>query len=81
VDVVTVITNRVLDPLGVSAETLAELGPGPHRDAGLLHRGLYNAQRHWSAQLPDGPDVPYRFGVHTPGEVAVLIADSLGTEL
>jgi len=81
VDVTAVVTNRVLEPLGVSGETLSELAPGPHRDAGLLHRGLYSAQRRWSADLPDGPDVPYHFGVRTSGEVAVLIADSLWLEL
>ncbi|NNC93616.1 MAG: hypothetical protein HKN80_14120 [Acidimicrobiia bacterium] len=78
VDIAAIVTNRVLDPLGVSEETLAGLPAGPHRDAGLLHRGLHAAQRRWSADLPDGPDIPFLFGVHTPGEVAVLIADSIG---
>ena len=81
VDIAGVITNRVLDPLRVSEETLSGLPAGPHRDAGLLHRGLYDAQRRWGADLPDGPDIPFLFGVHTPGEVAVLIADSLGATL
>lgn len=81
VDVACVIANRVLDPLGVSEDTLAGMAAGPHRDAGLLHRGLHSAQRRWIGDLPDGPAVPYLFGVHTPGEVAVLIADRLGPEL
>lgn len=81
VDIPAVITNRVLDPLGVSEQTLSRLEPGPHRDAGLLHRGLYADQRRWSAELPEGPNVPFHFGVHTPGEVSVLIADDLGPEL
>jgi anion-transporting ArsA/GET3 family ATPase len=80
-DIPLVITNRVLAPLGVSEDTLAGLAAGPHRDAGLLHRGLYGAQRRWGADLPAGPEVPYHFGVHTAGEVAVLIADSLGETL
>ena len=80
-DIAAVIANRVLDPLGVSEETLACVTAGPHRDAGRLHRGLHSAQRRWIAELPDGPAVPYLFGVHTPGEVAVLIADRLGGEL
>ena len=78
VDIAAILTNRVLDPLGVSEETLTGMPAGPHRDAGLLHRGLYDAQRRWSAEIPDGPDIPFLFGVHTPGEVAVLIADSIG---
>jgi anion-transporting ArsA/GET3 family ATPase len=81
VDIAAILTNRVLDPLGVSEETLAGLPAGPHRDAGLLHRGLHGAQRRWKADLPDGPEVPFLFGVHTPGEVAVLIADSIGATL
>lgn len=80
-EVATVIANRVLEPLGVSEETLAGLASGPHRDAGMLHRGLHSAQRRWLNELPAGPVVPYLFGVHTPGEVAVLIADRLGSEL
>lgn len=78
VDIVSVVANRVLDPLGVSEETLELVDSEPHRAAGRLHRGLYTAQRRWSAELPLGPQVPYRFGIHTPGEVAALIADSLG---
>lgn len=81
IEVSGVITNRVLSPLGVSEETLVGESAGPHRDAGLLQRGLYSAQRRWGAQLPDGPQVPYLFGVHTPGEVAVRIADQLETTL
>jgi anion-transporting ArsA/GET3 family ATPase len=80
-DVATVIANRVLEPLGVSEETLAALAAGSHRDAGMLHRGLHSSQRRWLNELPAGPVIPYLFGVHTPGEVAVLIADRLGSEL
>jgi len=81
VNVESVIANRVLDPLGVSEDTLTGIAAGPHRDAGLLHRGLHSSQRRWIGDLPDGPIVPYLFGVHTPGEVAALIADCLGPEL
>ena len=81
VDIASVITNRVLEPLGVSEDTLELVESLPHRQAGRLHRGLHAAQRRWIADLPDGPQVPYRFGIHTPGEVAALIADNLGTDL
>lgn len=79
VDIVAVVTNRLLGPLGVSEETLELVESDPHRQAGRLHRGLYAAQRRWASDLPAGPQVPYRFGVHTPGEVAALIAESLGS--
>lgn len=77
VDLTSVVANRVLEPLGVSETTLTELPAGPHRDAGMLHRSLYRDQRRWMSQLPAGPTVPYFFGVHTPGEVAVRVADEL----
>lgn len=81
IELADIFTNRVLSPLGVSEDTLRALPPGPHRDAGLLHRGLYESQRHWHARLPPGPSIPYLFGVHTPGEVAVRMADHLGETL
>ena len=81
VDIVGVFANRVLDPLGVSDDSLRSLAAGPHRDAGLLHRSLHGDQRRWMTDLPDGPAIPYLFGVHTPGEVAVLVADALGPQL
>ena len=81
VDLAGLITNRVLEPLGVSEDTLAALPPGPHRDAGLLHRSLHGDQRRWMGELPPGPTIPYLFGVHTPGEVAALMADEIGPAL
>ena len=81
VDIAAVIANRVLGPLGVSEETLDLVESRPHRQAGRLHRGLHADQRRWIADLPAGPQVPYRFGVHTPGEVAALIADNLGASV
>ncbi len=81
VTISAVITNRLLSPLGVSEATVLAQPAGAHRDAGLLHRGLRRGQRRWNGQLPDGPQLPYLFGVHTPGEVAVRIADQLGEAL
>ncbi len=72
-----VITNRMLARLPVSEEKLATIASDPHREAGLLHRSLFSSQQQWRAQLPQGPEVPYFFGVHTPGEAAALIAESL----
>jgi anion-transporting ArsA/GET3 family ATPase len=76
-----VIVNRELPPLRVGEEVLADLPPGPHRDAGELHRGLYRSQRRWRKRLPPGPSVPFFFGLHTPAEVAVRTADALGEQL
>ena len=71
------ITNRMLPRLAVSKTELAGVASTPHREAGSLHRSLFGSQQRWRAKLPEGPEVPYFFGVHTPGEAAALIADSL----
>lgn len=73
----TVIRNRTLQPLGVGEDTLASVASEPHREAGYLHRALYESQRRWDRDLPPGPEIPFLFGVHTPAEVAVLAADAL----
>lgn len=77
VTLAAVIRNRVLQPLGVGEGTLAKVTSAPHREAGILHRSLYESQRRWDTYLPAGPEIPFLFGVHTPAEVAVLMADVL----
>ncbi len=77
INMASLITNRILPRLAVSEETLAMVASTPHREAGLLHRSLFNSQLRWRAELPAGPEVPFLFGVHTPGEAAALIAESL----
>jgi anion-transporting ArsA/GET3 family ATPase len=71
-----VIVNRTLDPLEGDIGTLK---PGPAKDAALLHTALYEEQERWIRELPDGPHIPYFFGLHTPPEVAARIADLWGT--
>jgi anion-transporting ArsA/GET3 family ATPase len=67
-----VVVNRVLEPLGVDVQTVPE---GPARDAARLHSDLMEEQTRWLKELPEGPRIPYFFGVHTPSEVAARIAD------
>jgi anion-transporting ArsA/GET3 family ATPase len=71
-----VVINRTLDPLKATFDTLA---PGPAKDAALLHTSLYEEQERWIRELPDGPRIPYFFGLHTPPEVAARIADLWGS--
>ena len=66
-----VIVNRLLPPPPKGEAT------GPLEDAAQLHRGLYESQQRWRTELPDGPGLPYLFGLHTPPEVAARLAEEL----
>ena len=65
-----VIVNRTVRALGVSAEKLATVEDENMRDAGLLHRGLYENQKRWVKELPDHQALPLVFGEHDPHRVA-----------
>lgn len=71
--------NRVIEPLGVSETSLEEVASLAARNAGLLHRGLYENQRRWRKHLPDHGRLPFLFGVHEPARVASLLADEIVT--
>lgn len=67
-----VVANRVLDPMsgggspaGVAGEMLA------------LHRSLWKEQQVWLERLPAELQIPYLFGLFTPGEVAARMSDEL----
>lgn len=70
-----VVANRVLEPLGIPEPVIAEVAPGPARDAALLHLGLQEAQARWLARLPDPLHLPLLFGMRTPVEVSARLAD------
>src|SRR5665811_490605 len=70
-----VVVNRALPALGVELEDIERLDDGPAKEAALLHTALYEEQLRWLRSLPDGPQIPYLFGLHTPPEVAERIAD------
>ncbi len=76
VGIENVIVNRTLDALEGDVESLDD---GPAKQAALLHNGLFEEQERWIAHLPDGPRVPYFFGLHTPSEVAARMADLWGS--
>ena len=71
------IVNRTLRPLGVSAAKLDALEEGSVRDAGILHRGLYDAQKRWRDELPEHTDLPLLFGEHDPARIAERLAREL----
>ncbi len=69
--------NRLIEPLGVSETSLEQVTSAAARNAGLLHRGLYENQRRWRKHLPDHNRLPFLFGVHDPSRVASLLADEI----
>ena len=69
-----VIVNRTLRPLGVSETTLEAVTNEALRDAGRLHRGLYESQKRWRRELPDHRALPMLFGEHDPAAVAERLA-------
>lgn len=69
------VTNRTLDPLGVTPTKVEALPDGPAKDAARLHSAVYEEQQHWLRQLPKSLHIPYLFGLLTPAEVAARMAD------
>lgn len=69
---VTVIINRMLPELAAR-----DTGSPVAREAADLHRALYRAQQEWRSRLPDGSEVPFLFGLHTPAEVSSRLSEEL----
>lgn len=74
-----VIVNRTLRPLGVSEASLEGVDDPIVRDAGLLHRGLYEAQKRWRRELPEHVALPLLFGEHDAARIADGLARELGS--
>jgi hypothetical protein len=70
-----VVANRLLPELAVTAETIATLPVGAHREAAMHHQALRAQHQQWLESLPKGPRLPYLFGIHTAGEVAEQLSD------
>jgi Mrp family chromosome partitioning ATPase len=68
----TIIANRVLETV-VGSETPA----GSIGEMVTLHRSLVDEQGKWLDKLPPDLELPYLFGLFTPGEVAAHISDDL----
>ncbi|MDX1691229.1 MAG: hypothetical protein R3290_09435, partial [Acidimicrobiia bacterium] len=62
----------------VDGDVVDGLPDGPHRRAALLHRGLHAGQRAWIERLPPATELPFLFGLMTPGEVTARLADLWG---
>jgi anion-transporting ArsA/GET3 family ATPase len=75
-----VVANRILPALLATSEQINEAGPGPIREAALMHNALREEQQKWMSELPPDMQLPFLFGLHTPPEVAARLADVLGEE-
>lgn len=75
-----VVANRILPPLLANSRQINEAGPGPIREAALMHNALREEQQKWMSELPPDMQLPFLFGLHTPPEVAARLADVLGEE-
>ncbi len=75
VTLAAVVANRILPDLALTAAAIEQLPAGPHRSAAQHHRSVQDQQERWLAELPEGPRLPYLFGIHTPGEVSEQLAD------
>lgn len=74
----TIILNSVLAPSGMARSDLDQLPDGPLRDAATLQIDLEHEQIRWTEGLGHAVELPYLFGVFTPGEVAERLADEIG---
>jgi len=76
IDLVGLVVNRVLPELEVPTAAIAALETGAYRDAAVLHTSLNRSQKRWIAELPAmTTELPFLFGLMTPGEVAARLAD------
>ena len=66
----TLIANRVLEELTDDATPV-----GPVGEAADLHRALWTEQQEWLRKLDTDFQLPYLFGLFTPGEVAARMSD------
>lgn len=77
IDVAAVYANRVLEPLAVPVATLASIEGTATWAAAHHHSTTYELQRQTLAGLRCDRELPYLFGMRTPGEVAARLAEEL----
>lgn len=75
VDVVGVVTNRVISRMPIADDVVDTMPSGSVRAAAHLHQTLADDQQRWIDELPEGPRIPYHFGVLTAPELAAMLTD------
>ncbi len=75
-----VVANRILPRLAGDQQKIKEVGPGPVREAALMHKALQKSSSGgWLSCLPDGSFLSCS-ALHTPPEVAARLADDMGED-
>ena len=77
IDLAGIWINRTVEPLGVGAAALEAVEDQATRNAGLLHRGIYESQRRWRQYLPEHRRLPFVFGVHEPMRIARILSEQM----
>lgn len=68
----TVLNNRVLPRLVDRSTPSGTVG-----DMARMHRSIWHEQQVWLERVPHDLELPYMFGLFTPGEVAARMSDEL----
>ena len=75
----SVVMNRMLTPASFDDSDLNSLPTGPLRAAGVHQLSMERSQAEWATNVDADATLPFLRGVLTPGEVAVQLADAIGT--
>jgi len=75
----TIFVNRTVEALGVSESVLDDVDDVAVREAGQMHRALYENQKHWRGELPEHVALPLLFGEHDPTAVADRLASAMSS--
>ncbi len=77
VEVAAIVANRVLPEMKVSAKALAAVAGTVTGAAAHHHVTTFTRQQTWLADLEPTLELPYLFGLLTPGEVSAQLAEVL----
>jgi hypothetical protein len=75
----TVVMNRMLEAASFDESDVEGLPDGPLRAAAEHQLSMERSQTEWAAKIKADATLPFLRGVLTPGEVAVQLADAMGT--
>jgi anion-transporting ArsA/GET3 family ATPase len=78
VEVAAVVANRVVPELDVDDAVLAAITGTVTGGAARHHVATYRRQQRWLTDLEATVELPYLFGLLTPGEVSAQLADVMG---
>lgn len=78
IDVTAVVANRVVPELDVEEQALATVAGTVTGAAAHHHVATYRRQQRWLGELEPTLQLPYLFGLLTPGEVSAQLADVMG---